>query len=347
MLIVWSWDMAFSGTKDKKWQRFLWCVARILSPGEFLFEGWSGLREPVHWSVWCLTCQRLLRKAGARLRWWSLQCAVGVQLKCFFLEDVATYARWTREPLWNRLAIWTSLPETSAGCQCTAKFLCRKSMDISITGTKRLPGVGRMCFKCSVLVKWVAKAASKNHRKENQRIQALTSSARRFLPYTESCKWCKTHGNSGSLPDFWPFQPVPTCVRNNPVQGDGGGKTFLTCHVNTNCLQTNVQQSVTQVMLYGDSESWAQQSTLIHAVFHWYGENLRAKFNGNLRMVGHCDVRKQRRALSALANFVQCSWCTLATFQLSDWFVAMVNIPFIWYNVYIYIYCILYTHMHV
>ena len=218
-------------------------IARILSPGEFLFEGWSGLREPVHWSVWCLTCQRLLRKAGARLRWWSLQCSVGVQLGCFFLKDVATYARWTREPLWNRLAIWTSLPETSAGCQCTAKFLCRKSMDISITGTKRLPGVGRMCFKCSVLVKWVAKAASKNHRKENQRIQALTSSARKFLPYTESCKWCKTHSNSASLPDFWPFQPVPTCVRNNPVQGDGGGKTFLTCHVNTNCLQTNVQQS--------------------------------------------------------------------------------------------------------
>lgn len=115
-------------------------------------------------------------------------CAVGVQLGCswgvFFLKMLRPMAaRWTREPLWNRLAIWTSLPETSAGCQCTAKFLCRKSMDISITGTKRLPGVGRMCFKCSVLVKWVAKAASKNHRKENQRIQALTSSARQFLPY--------------------------------------------------------------------------------------------------------------------------------------------------------------------
>lgn len=108
-------------------------------------------------------------------------------------------------------------------------------------------------------------------------------------------------------------------------------------------LSANKCPTVTQVMLYGDSESWAQQSTLIHAVFHWYGENLRAKFNGNLRMVGHCDVRKQRRALSALANFVQCSWCTLATFQLSDWFVAMVNIPFIWYNVYIYI-ILIYTH---
>ena len=164
-------------------------------------------------------------------------------------------------------------------------------------------------------------------------------------PYTESCKWCKTHSNSASLPDFWPFQPVPTCVRKQSCTGRRWWENIFDMSWQYK-LSANKCPTVTQVMLYGDSESWAQQSTLIHAVFHWYGENLRAKFNGNLRMVGHCDVRKQRRALSALANFVQCSWCTLATFQLSDWFVTMVNIPFAVYDtMYVCMYIYIYTCM--